>query len=317
MLAQQEGNNDHLPRRKPMQRGKTIFTVFFVCLFLSVAAAAPTVTFTFTDVHATKTALETDTYGLNNEGAIVGDYVDSASVQHAMILAGTKLTKVDNPSCSSTPSPSGLALWDINSAGVAVGWCTSTSSTQIGFKYAKGKFTNVTIAGASAVNVNGINDKGHLVGMYVDSASVQHGFLLVGKTLTTLNPPKVTAGTVAFGINNNDVIAIYGVNSSSSTVSYTTADKGKTYKAVHAPGEGPLGTAIHRINNKGDIVGTYYDTAGVTHGFLYHNGKYHSFDDPKAADTRGDGLNDTLVIVGRYGTTGPDGGIGFKATTKF
>ena len=38
-----------------MQRGKTIFTVFFVCLFLSVAAAAPTVTFTFTDVHATKT----------------------------------------------------------------------------------------------------------------------------------------------------------------------------------------------------------------------------------------------------------------------
>jgi hypothetical protein len=299
-----------------MQRGKTIFTVFLVCLFLSVAAAAPTLTFTYKDVHATKTAQETDTYGINNKGVISGDYVDSAGVQHGMILAGTKLTKVDNSSCSGKPSATGMSLWAINSAGVAAGWCTSTSGPQIGFTYAKGKFTNITVKGASAVNVNGINDKGNLVGAYVDSAGVQHGFLLVGKTLTTLNPPNVTSLATAFGINNNDVIAIYGLNSAGTYVSFTTANKGTTYKAVHAPGEGLLGTAIHRINNKGDIVGTYFDSASKSHGFLYHGGKYYSFDDPSGVgSTRADGLTDTLGIVGRYGT-GVFGGIGFKATAK-
>ena len=43
----------------------------------------------------------------------------------------------------------------------------------------------------------------------------------------------------------------------------------------------------------------------MSQGFCFHAGKYYSFDDPNAADTRGDGLNDTRVIVGRYGTKAP------------
>src|ERR1022692_4149052 len=156
MLAQEEGNNNLSRRRKPMQRGKTIFTMFLVGLVVSVGtAAAPTLTFTYKDVHATTTAQETDTYGINNKGVIAGDYVDSAGVQHGMILAGTKLTKVDNSACPGTPGGTGIQFFAINSAGVAAGWCTNTSSSEIGFTYAKGKFTNIKITGASAVNVNG------------------------------------------------------------------------------------------------------------------------------------------------------------------
>ena len=296
-----------------MQRGKTIFTGILVCLFLSVAAAAPTLTFTFKDVHANKTAEETDTYGINNKGVIVGDYIDSTGVQHAMILNGTKLTKVDNTHCPGTPGGAGIQSFGINSAGVAAGWCTNTSGTEIGFTYAKGKFTHISIAGATLVNVNGINDKGHLVGTYIDSASVQHGFLLEGTTLTTLDPPNVTSLATAWSINNNGVIAVYGADSSGDYLSYTTANKGKTYTQVMEPAAGPLGAVVHKINNKGDIVGTYYDTAGVTHGFLRHAGKYYSIDDPSGSYTRADGVNDTLVIVGRYGQSTP---IGFEAVTK-
>jgi hypothetical protein len=296
-----------------MQRGKTIFTGFLVCLFLSVAAAAPTLTFTYKDVHASKKAQETDSYTINNKGVIAGDFIDSAGVQHAMILNGTTLTKVDNPNCPGTPGGTGIQFFGINSAGVAAGWCTNTKGVEVGFTYSKGKFTHVAIAGATAVNVNGINDKGDLVGTYLDSASLQHAFLLVGKTLTKLNPPNVTAGPVAWSINNNGVVTVYGQNSSSTYVSFTTADKGKTFKAFHAPAEGSSGTVIHKINNKGDIVGTYYDTAGATHGVLFHAGSYYSLDDPSGTDTRADGVNDTLSIVGRYGSSTPTG---FEATTK-
>ena len=51
-------------------------------------AAAPPLTFTFSDVHANTTATETDSYAVNNTGVIAGDYVDSKGVQHGMILAG-------------------------------------------------------------------------------------------------------------------------------------------------------------------------------------------------------------------------------------
>ena len=58
-------------------------------MFVAVSmAVAPTLTFTFSDVHANKTATETDTFAVNSAGVIAGDYVDSGGVQHAMINLG-------------------------------------------------------------------------------------------------------------------------------------------------------------------------------------------------------------------------------------
>jgi len=48
---------------------------------------------------------------------------------------------------------------------------------------------------------------------------------------------------------------------------------------------------------------------------LFHAGQYYSFDDPNGVgSTRGVGLNDNLVMVGRYGS-GAYGGVGFAAVT--
>jgi probable HAF family extracellular repeat protein len=300
-----------------MKISKFVFCLLMLTMvFVYVAsAAAPALKFTFKDVIAKKTALETDSYGINKAGMIAGDYLDSAGAQHGMILAGTKLTTIDRKICSTTP-PNAIAFWSVNSAGVAAGWCTNTSGVQIGFTWAKGKFTDIKIKGALLVNANGINDKGAVVGTYVDSAGVQHGFLKVGAKITKLDPPRIVTLSTAFGINNAGVITVYGLDSNSKYVSFTTANKGKTYKKFVAPKEGSLGTAIHAPNNKGDIVGTYFDSSNVAHGVLLHGGKYYSFDDPKAANTRADGLNDTLKIVGRYGAGNGNGGFGFSAQAK-
>ena len=240
----------------------------------------------------------------------------SPGVQHGVILGGTNaFTRADRPDCVSTPSSTSISFYGINSAGVAAGWCTNRSGVEIGFTYAKGTFTDIRIAGATLTNAIGINDTGAVVGTYIDSSGIQHGFLLVGSTLTRLDPPGVTSLATAWGINNAGVITVYGANSSGNYLSFTTADRGTTYTPFHTPGEGSIGTAIHEINNNGDIVATYFDSSSNRHGVLFHAGQYYSFDDPNGVgSTRGVGLNDNLVMVGRYGS-GAYGGVGFAAVT--
>jgi probable HAF family extracellular repeat protein len=299
-----------------MQSRKTVLGVLLLvlCVYVGIAMA---LTFVFKDIKATQTAQETDTYGINDKLAIVGDYVDAAGIQHGMILGGANVfLSADRPDCQNSPSSTSIAFYAINSSGVAAGWCTNTSGVEIGFTYSRGHFTDINIPGATLVNANGINDAGAVVGTYVDSGGVQHGYLLQGGTLTTLNPPGVTSTATAWGINNAGVITVYGVNASGGFMSYTTADNGQTYTPFHAPGEGPTGTAIHQINNNGDIVATYFDASGNRHGVLYHGGQFFSFDDPGGVgSTRANGVNDTLVIVGRYGS-GLFGGVGYAAFTQ-
>ena len=293
---------------------RSILGVLLVLTFVAVGlAAAPLLTFKFTDVHANKTALETDTYGVNNAGVIVGDYVDSKSVQHGMILAGTKLTTVDNKSCAAISGAGGISFYGVNSAGAAAGWCTSSKTgLDTGFVYSKGKFTPVNFPKSKGTQATGINDKGWVVGLYLDSASASHGFVKVGTKYTGIDV-KGETNTVAWGVNNKGQITVYATNSAGDFDSFLVT--GKTFKNINNPkAKGGLGTVVHTPSNVGDIDGTYYNSAGTEMGWLLHKGKYYDVVDPNGT-TRADGLNDKSVLVGRYGT-GSFGGTGFKATYK-
>src|SRR5579864_515323 len=102
-----------------MQSRKTVIGVslLVLCVLVGVAAA---LSFAFKDVIALVTAQETDTYGLNDANAIAGDYVDSAGVQHGMILGGTNVfSRADRPDCASTPSSTSISFYAVNLSGVA------------------------------------------------------------------------------------------------------------------------------------------------------------------------------------------------------
>jgi hypothetical protein len=286
-----------------------LLTTVFVCVGI---AAAPPLTFTFTDVHANKTALETDTYAVNNSGVIVGDYVDSASVQHAMILAGTKLTTVNNKSCEAISGTGGISFFGVNSAGDTAGWCTSSkTSEEIAFVYSNKKFTSINFPNSHGTEATGINDKGEVVGLYLDSTGATHGFSKTGTKYTSIDV-KGDTNTVAWGVNNAGQITVYATNSAGGFDSYLLT--GKTFKKIDNPGAGSTGTIVHTPSNVGDIVGTYYDTAGTEKGWLLHKGKYYDVVDPNGV-TRADGVNDKSELVGRYGS-GSFGGTGYKATYK-
>ena len=294
---------------------RSILGVLLVLTFVAVGiASAPPLTFTYSDVLANKTALETDTYAVNNKGVIAGDYIDSKSVQHGMILAGTKLTTVNNKTCEAILGTGGIAFYGINNAGDAAGWCTnSKTGLDEGFVYSKGKFTAVNVAKSNGTQATGINDKGWVVGLYLDSANATHGFVKVGTKYTTIDV-KGETNSVAWGVNNKGQITVYATNSAGNFDSFLVT--GKTFKNINNPNaKGGLGTIVHTPSNIGDIDGTYYDSTGAEKGWLLHKGKYYDVVDPGGI-TRADGLNDKSELVGRYGSGNGGGGTGFKATYK-
>ncbi len=300
-------------------RRMVIGVCLVVCVSVGIAAA---VTFVlFRNVIALQSAQETDTYGLNDSSVIAGDYVDSGGAQHGMILSSVasvvpKLTTADRADCVTAPGSTTIAFYSVNNKGVAAGWCTNTSSVEIGFTYSQGTFTDISIPGATLVNANGINDAGDVVGTYTDANGLQHGYLLSGGNLTTLDPPGTISGNTAWSINNSGVITIYGTDPNGTFLSFTTADKGTTYTPFHDPNEGPTGTVIHQISNNGDIVATVFDVDGNRHGALYHAGTFTDYDDPnEAGSTRGNGVNNSLVVVGRWGA-GVFGGTGYQGIAK-
>ena len=90
------------------------------------------------------------------------------------------------------------------------------------------------------------------------------GSLLKGKNFTTLSFPGATQ-TQTFGVNNHDqVVGDYvGVDGVAHGFVYSNG----TYTGIDDP-NGLGTTTINGINNAGDIVGFYIDSAGNTDGFL-------------------------------------------------
>jgi probable HAF family extracellular repeat protein len=288
---------------------RSILGVLLVLTFVAVGiAAAPPLTFTFKDVHATKTALETDTYAVNDFGTIAGDFLDASGVQHGMIH-GIPTTSFDYSKCTA-----GIAAYGINKSCTVAGWCTGSTGEPIGFTRAKdGTFTDINFPNGIGTEATGINDKGDVVGLYFDANGAQHGFLLKAGSYTSIDVPSESS-TAAWGINNAGQITVYATNSSGDFDSFLY--NGTTFKNINDPNaNGTLGTVVHTPNNKGDIDGTYYDSSGNTHGWLLHGGTYYDVNDPNGANlSRADGLNDKLEIVGRY-TPSTGGNVGFRALT--
>jgi len=316
-----------------MKNGKYVLglvVVALVCLSVAARAQAPQpqkVSFTFYNVTAVSGAAETDAYGMSNSGQIVGDYIESdGTTWHGMICnkpnKGTcsSVTNIDD----STSGAEYTQVYAINKSGDAVGFYELNGLEQ-GFLYQSGTYTNIGPSGAVSA-AYGINDKGLIVGGYIDpNTGIAKGFLYNGTTYTDLVPSTSCASTsvlsgAAWGINNKNWITVFCVNSSGDYDAYLTKNEGKTFTKIDVPGA--TQSVAHTINDAGDIVYTIFDSSGNRHGVLYYNKTYTQFDATNGTNsTRADGLNNKLLIVGRYGSTGPNGsasgpGTGYEAITK-
>ena len=114
-------------------------------------------------------------------------------------------------------------------------------------------FTGFTVAGAVSAQATGINDSGEVSGLYIDSAGVNHGEVIIGGTRTTIDFPGATL-TQPLGVNN-----------------LGRAVEGFAQSTIQ---NGIGTTLINGINAAGDIVGFYVDSTGNTAGFEASPGRW-------------------------------------------
>jgi probable HAF family extracellular repeat protein len=280
-----------------------------LCAFVTNAAVAvssaqePASVSGFKDVNAPG-AIETDTKAINKLGVIAGDYEDKSGVQHGMILNGKQLTSVSRKNCVSAHGFTAISFYGIISKDIVVGWCQDTKTgLDDAFSYFKGKFTTISPPGAMSTQANGINDKGQIVGTYIDSADVQHGFLLSGTTYTTLDVTGGDTNSAAMAINIKGLITLTAFNGSSYD---SFLFDGESYTMINVPGEAD--SFVAGIDSFGDRIYSVVDSSDIIHGAFFLNvkgGTYTVFNDPKGqTDTQAFGLNDTLRIVGTYAPSG-------------
>ena len=110
-----------------------------------------------------------------------------------------------------------------------------------------------------------LNDKGQIVGFYLDTSGVSHGFLKEGETYTTIDVPGAT-GTFPFNINNSGTIVGQWANLSGWAEGFVRTSDGVS-TVVDVPGG--LESVIGGIDDRGDICGYWVDPkTGVWTAFV-------------------------------------------------
>jgi hypothetical protein len=190
---------------------------------------------------------EQSAFGVNDSGQMVGEYLDSSGVYHGWELNGGKFTTIDVPFFAGA---TGTGTNGINDSGEIAGGWNGSGISQHGFTLIGGTYTSFDYPGAIETYAWSLNNNGDIVGYWVDTSGELHGFVLSGGTYTSLDPPG-SVWTVPSGIDDGVQGFLWS---------------GGVFTTFTIPGA--TGTALAAINDKGVILGAYYDAAGFEHGFL-------------------------------------------------
>ena len=203
--------------------------------------------------------------GINDRGQVAGIYLDRDLVQTGFVR--------DRSGHATTIalSPIGTKARDINDRGQVVGIYAEPTDNELGYfvrSYLRdrdGNVTTIDIPGAGETSPYTIDDRSRVVGTYTDAG-------------VTAGPDgRYPAGTLHGYVRDRHGVTMLDVPGSVVTVALD-------------------------INDRGQVVGGYIDSAGRQHGFHYHNGRYTTIDAPRplepfAMGNIATGINDRGEIV--------------------
>jgi uncharacterized membrane protein len=166
----------------------------------------------FTTVDVPGAAL-TQPLGINNQGVIVGAYIEAVPgsdpyayyetgrLRRFMMRRG-KVTPID------FPGGLGTKVSGINDRGQMVGYY-DTEDARRGFTLRNGRFTKIDLPGSLFTLPSGNDNRGRIVGGYLDPNGVNgRGFLWENGRYTTIVAPGERTDTIAFDINDRGDIVI-------------------------------------------------------------------------------------------------------------
>lgn len=126
---------------------------------------------TFTSINGLLPAnFNSQATGVNNAGAVVGFYMNTAATSLGFEEIGGKVMTLD-PFGSTNTQALGIAA-----SGEIVGVYTDAGGVQHGYTDLHGKFASFDPTGSVGTTINGVNDLGQLVGFFTNAAGSTVGF---------------------------------------------------------------------------------------------------------------------------------------------
>jgi YD repeat-containing protein len=172
-------------------------------------------------------------------------------------------------------------------------------STRPVFVLDKGRFAAFDAPGAGAAEFPRINDRGQIVGSYVDAAGASHGFLRDARGRLTRIAAPAAKETTPLDINNRGVIV--GNTCAERPCARRRGflrDAHGRFKTISVPGS--IQTQTYGIDDRGRVVGDYLDANGAGHGYLWEKRRFTTIDVRAAAATTITALNERGETVGLY-----------------
>jgi len=189
-----------------------------------------------------------------------------------------------------------------------VGYYRDTAAKTHGFLLEKrGGFVSIDYPGATYTDSWGINPAGDIVGSYLDSHGISHGYLLRRDRFTAIDVPGAVF-TGAFDINpEGDIAGHYGVPPTGKMNGFLLRN-GQFTTYDFSPPSSVFMTCGVGINPQGQIVGMWQDASGGqgTHGYVLDEGVFTSIDIPNGINTQAYGVSPNGEIGGFFTEkTGP------------
>jgi hypothetical protein len=145
-----------------------------------------------------------------------------------------------------------------------------------------------------------INERGDVVGEFIDSSGVTRGFVRFsdGSFSAPIVEPNDTVGfTEGRGINNSRTVCGDYIGSDDNSHGFFLS--GGTFTEYDVPGA--LETVVLGINDPGDFTGGFNDGSGIFQAFVSHGGTITSFSVPGALSTFAYEINNSKqLVVGYY-----------------
>ena len=134
-----------------------------------------------------------------------------------------------------------------------------------GFLDSNGTFTTLDPTGAAFTEAFGVNNRGQIVGVYVDSTPQQHGFLDTRGTFTNIAPPAGGAFAESFapsmGLNNRGQIVGTIIDSTGTHGFVASPSPDRFHSADMTPD--PIGASVTLL---GQYMQANFKTSDDNHG---------------------------------------------------
>jgi probable HAF family extracellular repeat protein len=193
------------------------------------------------------------------------------------------------------------APFGVNNVRLVTGEYTDSSNLFHGFVWQSGVLQTLDYPGATNTELFFLNDRGVVAASYNNGvANTQYAVTYSFPTGTWTMLPNIPNYTSNYAYDINDAGVAVGEAFGTNSSSWIWDPSSQSYTFIVVPGSAENSTSVDALNDKGQVVGWYADSSGVTHGFLKDGQTYATIDPPDSMLTLANAINDSGTIVGAF-----------------